>query len=277
MTRDAQLPATDFVQLVLRALPGESDSTLLRVLLQQVGTAAQLYTAPAHREEVLEELVTGLRRCAREAVPGSDAQLQLVTAWAALAESEDDVAVLRGLLSGEQTLEGLTVDQDMRWALLTALAGAGAAEEAEIVAERERDRTATGQEKAARALAARPTPEAKDRAWSQAVTGTELSNAMVAATALGFGTVHDPSLLLPFVTRYFETVESVWAQRTHHIAEQITTGFYPLPLADERLLEATQEWLTAHPTAHSGLRRTVSEHRDAVRRALAAQQADLSR
>ncbi len=274
MTRDAEMPATDYVRLVLEALPGESDSTLLRVLIQQVTTAALTYTAPEHRDDVVAELTSGLRSATEQAAPGSDAQLQLATAWAALARSEEDVARVRGLLDGEQVLEGLELDQDMRWTLLTSLATSGAADEARIAAEQERDNTATGREKAARARAAIPTPEAKEAAWVAAVERAGLSNSVLASMALGFGWVHDTSLLEPYVERYHQVVERVWAERTHHIAESLAVGFYPLAVATPQLRDATEAWLAAHPDVPSSLRRTVAENRDAVARAVRAQAAD---
>jgi len=239
-----------------------------------VSTAALTYTVPERRAELLAEVESSLLAATRAAEAGSDAQLQLVTAWASFASSEESVRVLRDLLSGAETLPGLTVDQDIRWTLVTALATAGAADEAVIAAERERDNTATGREKAARALAARPTAEAKAEAWRAAVESDELPNAVLAATALGFGRVHDTALLEPYVERYHEQVASVWDARTHHIAESIAVGFYPMALADQRLLDATSAWLDANSAAPSGLRRTVAESRDAVARAVAAQERD---
>jgi aminopeptidase N len=88
--------------------------------------------------------------------------------------------------------------------------------------------------------------------------------------------VHDRELLRPFVSRYMTAVEDLWATRTHAIAEALAVGFYPAALADEELLEATQRWLDEHPEAPNGLRRTLSEHRDGVARALRAQAADRS-
>ncbi|WP_153395450.1 aminopeptidase N [Ornithinicoccus halotolerans] len=274
MTRDGELPASDYVRLVVAALPGETDSTLLRVLLQQVATAAQLYTAPGRRAGVLADLAAGLRTAAEGAEPGSDAQLQLVTAWAALAHRESDVAALRGLLDGDRPLPGLTVDQDLRWALLVSLAAAGAAGEELVAAEEERDRTATGREQAARARAAMPTPEAKERAWREAVEETGLANSVLRAMAQGFGQVHDPALLEPYRARFHEQVGDVWQERTHHIAEGLARGFYPVALADQELLEATQWWLDTHADAPAGLRRVMAENRDTVARAVAAQRAD---
>ncbi|MGB3827348.1 MAG: aminopeptidase N [Ornithinimicrobium sp.] len=274
MTRDAQMSASDYVRLALRAVDGEHDSTLLRVLLMQLSSAALTYSAPANRERLRTEVSDALRTTALSAAAGSDAQLQLVGAWAAFASSEDDVARVRGVLDGSDPIEGLSVDQDMRWTLLTALATAGDADEQEIEAERTTDNTATGREKAARAMAARPTPEAKEAAWTAAMEGDSLPNAVISAMALGFGKAHDPALLQPYVARYMDAIEDVWAARTHAIAGALATGFFPMIVADDDLLSATQTWLDEHPDVPNGLRRTVSENRDGVARALAAQAQD---
>ncbi len=276
MTRDGEMAATDYVQLALQAVAFETESTLLRVLIQQLSTAALSYTAPTHRQQVIRDVEVALREATLAAAPGSDAQLQLLTAWASFAQTHESLSLVRALLAGEETLEGLTVDQDIRWTLLTSLVTAGAADQRDIEAERSRDNTATGREKAARALAARPTVEAKAQAWHAAMESDELPNAVLAATALGFGRVHDTSLLEPFVERYHEAIASVWEHRTHHIAESLAVGFYPHALADQRLLEATDDWLARHPEAPSGLRRTVAENRDTVARALRVQERDRS-
>ena len=94
------------------------------------------------------------------------------------------------------------------------------------------------------------------------------------STWQGFSLVHDPELLAPYVERYHESLTTVWSQRTHAIAESIVEGFYPMALADQRLLDASQAWLDAHPDSPDGLVRLVSENRDAVARALRAQACD---
>ncbi len=271
MARDAELAAADYVRLALGVLPVETDSTLIKVLLGQLSTAALTFTPVDEREALLTEITTQLRDAAWASRAGSDAQLQLVSAWASFAREAQDVGRLRGLLDGSVTLPGLVVDQDVRWTLLTALATAGAADAEDVAAERARDDTATGREKAARALAARPDPAHKAAAWTAAVEEDGLPNAVLAQMALGFGRVHDTDLLAPFVDRYHEVIEQVWRSRTHAIAESLAVGFYPLALADQRLLDATQDWLDTHPEAPSGLRRTVAENRDSVARALGAQ------
>jgi aminopeptidase N len=272
MTRDAEMSARDFCDLVLNTLPGETDSTLLRVLLSQLQTAARLYVAQGHRHANLASVTARLRELAGSALPGSDAQLQLVSAFAGYAHRNEDVVWVRGLLEGTAVLDGLAIDTEMRWTLLTSLATAGHAAETEIEHELQQDNTATGRERAARALASIPTPEAKAKAWHKVIEEDGLPNQTVDAVAQGFVTVHETALLTPYVEKYHAMLTTLWASRTHAIAESVVQGFYPVTLANRELVDASQSWLDANPDATAALRRVVSENRDGVARALTAQQ-----
>jgi aminopeptidase N len=274
MTRDAEMGARDFVKLVLASLPGETDSTLLRTLLGQLSTTLHLYVAPEHREQTAAEAVAALRELALAAAPGSDAQLQLVGAFAAQQRGGDDAAYVRALLDGTQVLDGLAVDTDMRWRLLTSLAACGAATTEDIDAEQQRDNTATGHERAEQARASFPTAVAKATAWRRGVEEDGLTNSVLEAVAAGFGTVHDTSLLEPYVEKYHTMLDTVETKTSHAIIEILVRGFYPTALADDRLHDSTQSWLTAHPEAHAALRRMVAENRDPIARALRAQRRD---
>ena len=277
MTRDAEMPGRDFVELALSSLPGETDSTLLRTLLSQMQATVTMYVAPQHRAAVAADVVSRLRDLVASAEAGSDAQLQLVTAFAGYAQAPEDTAYLQALLTGSTVLDGLAIDTEMRWTLLTGLATAGVVGAAEIEAERERDNTATGRERAARALAALPTAEAKADAWQKAVAEDRLANQTVAAVGIGFGRAHDPQLLAPYVATYHDALLDVWTSRTHAIAESIVELFYPQLLASRELADTTQGWLDAHADAPAGLRRLVAENRDGITRALAAQERDAAR
>ena len=274
MTRDAEMAASEYVPIALAALEGQSDSTLLKTLLLQIRTAVLSYSAPATREGLRSEVRARIEELARAAAPASDAQLQLVTAVADLTAPGDDTAWIAGLLDGTEVAEGLAVDTDMRWTLLTALVAAGERGPEDVDAETARDNTATGRERAARARAVAPTAEAKEAAWAAGVEDPTTSNSVVDAHALGFGRVSDTGLLTPFVARYHDALERIWAERTHAVAESIAILFYPMALAGPELLAATDAWLAEHPDAPAGLRRTVTEQRDAVARAVAAQERD---
>jgi aminopeptidase N len=274
MTRDAEMPARDFVRFVLQTLPGESDSTLLRVLINQLVTATRLYTAPEHRDETAALLSSSLKELAGSAEPGSDAQFQLVEGWANTTRDVADEVQLRSLLSGESAFQGLSVDTELRWTFVKALAALGVADEAELEAELDRDPTATGRERHAEALAARPTAEAKADAWAKAVEQNVMPNQMVEAVSAGFRRSTDLSLLEPYIARYHEMLVDAWGARSVAMGERVVGGFYPFALASEELKQASDAWLAEHPDAAPGLVRTVAENRDTVARALLAQSRD---
>ena len=178
------------------------------------------------------------------------------------------------LLSGAESLPGLTVDTELRWTFIKALAALGAADDVEIATELDRDPTATGKERAAEALAARPTAEAKADAWAKAVERNDLSNQMVEAVSAGFRRSADLSLLEPYVEKYHAMLVDAWAERSVAIGERVVGGFYPFSLASQQLKDASDAWLAANADAAPGLVRTVAENRDTIARALVAQERD---
>jgi aminopeptidase N len=289
MVREGELAARDFIDVLLACVAVEHHSTVLRTILQTTKqipslllTSATLYCAPEHRSETQRKVADALRELAEHAEAGSDRQFQLVGAFSRISHGAQDVARLRSAFDGSRPYEGLEVDQDLRWTLLTALAAAGAADDAEIEAELRRDNTSTGHEKAHLARAARPTPEAKAEAWRLAVEEDGLSNSAIEALATGFNRALDQSVLSDYVAKYHDSLLPVWNSRSAAIRERIIgkeypLAFYPLGLASPALVATTEAWLDAHEGAPPALRRLVIEKLDAVRTAVRAQECDAKR
>ncbi|WP_341360483.1 aminopeptidase N [Georgenia sp. M64] len=279
-TRDGEWPAREFTELVLAAIPGESDSSVVQVLLRQLATAVGSYSAPGTRTDLAARVADRLLALARSSRGGSDTQLQLVRALAQHAVTAEQLDVLAGLLDGTVDLDGLEVDTDLRWTLLQGLVAGGRADAARIEAELGRDATATGHQQAARARAAIPTAENKAAAWADVVDSDALPNAVQSNVIGGFSQVHDRGLLVPFAGRYFGALETVWRERTNEMAQNIVIGLYPHKLAGLAgehgvdVVALTEQWLADHPAAPPALRRLVVENLDAARRAVRAQAAD---
>jgi aminopeptidase N len=102
-----------------------------------------------------------------------------------------------------------------------------------------------------------------------------MSNALVQAASLGFVRVIDPTLLAPYVDKYFEQALHIWKKNTFKIAEYLLVNLYPLALAGEDLVDKTKEWI-AKPQIKEipALRRILVENLAAVERALSAQARD---
>ncbi|MEJ7629043.1 MAG: aminopeptidase N [Nocardioidaceae bacterium] len=273
MTRDAEMRASDWVDLVLRGIGAETDMTAVRALVMQTGRVVSSYTAPQNRDAIGTRWEDGIRTLALAAEPGSDQQLTFVRALALAARSEESLDVVQGLLSGSRTLEGLAVDVDLRWTLLVTLTTEGRAGETEIADELERDKTISGQENAAAARAAMPTAEAKARAWRDAVERDDVPNETMRSIAQSFYQPRQDEVLASYTARYLEAAETVWEQRSVHQATIVLAGMFPRTIATPETLDTVDAWL-ADATANPAALRYVGEGRSDLERALNAQRRD---
>ncbi|CAL9296502.1 Aminopeptidase N [Streptomyces sp. SudanB135_2055] len=274
MTRDALLPARDFIALVLRFAGRESDIGVLQMLHAWAGSALVHYVAPDRREAAGRLLGEGALRELREAEPGGEQQLAWARFFASVASEEGELRLLRGLLEGTEKIDGLEVDQELRWAFLEPLAAHGEADEGVLAAELARDDTASGKRHQVRCLAARPSAAVKAQAWAQVVESDALSNALVEATIAGFAQPSQRELVAPYAEKYFAVIERVWEERSIQIGMDVVRGLFPSLRDSRETLEATDAWLSAHEDAAPALRRLVLEARDDLARALRGQACD---
>ncbi|MGI5279161.1 aminopeptidase N [Streptomyces rochei] len=274
MTRDALLPARDFIALVLRFAGRESDIGVLQMLHAWAGSALVHYVAPDRREAAGRLLGEGALRELREAEPGGEQQLAWARFFASVASGEGELRLLRGLLEGTEKIDGLEVDQELRWAFLEPLAAHGEADEGVLAAELARDDTASGKRHQVRCLAARPSAAVKAQAWAQVVESDALSNALVEATIAGFAQPSQRELVAPYAEKYFAAIERVWKERSIQIGMDVVRGLFPSLRDSRETLEATDAWLSAHEDAAPALRRLVLEARDDLARALRGQACD---
>ncbi len=272
--RDAETPASEYIDLVLRNIQAETESTTVRTTLGQLQLAANSYVAPEDRASARRRVADGLWALLKRAQPGSDLQLQLAMAFAGAAATDDHWSTIADLRDGSLEIDGLVIDTDLSWQLLISLAAGGRVDAEQIDAALAEDNTASGAESAARARAALPSPEAKRRAWESLVDRDDLPNTIVRAAAAGFVHPATRDSLTEFVPRYFEMLLPVWENRTYQIASYLIELLFPAPLANVELRDATRTWLTEHSDAPAALRRLVHECLAGVERALDAQSRD---
>ncbi|CAM3827906.1 aminopeptidase N [Tsukamurella strandjordii] len=277
MTRQAEMKARDFVTLVLGGIGAETEVGVVQRVVLQAQTAVEAYADPAWAAaEGRDRLASGLLQLARDAEAGSDFQLAFVNALATSALGTDQVQVLRSLFDGADPasvgLAGLSVDTDLRWRLVNALARSGALTADEIEAEVLRDPTAAGERAAATALAARPDGRVKEEAWEKVFGDDSISNTMTRAISAGIAAPGQAELLAPFTARYFAAIDEVWSRRSSEVAQTVVIGLYPSWDISDGAVAAADAWLAGeHPSA---LRRLVLEGRDGVVRSLRARAFD---
>ena len=275
MVRDAQLAARHYIALVTDAAGSESTISVVQSVTKYALQALEMYADQDWAQAARVRFADLALANARAAVPGSDHQLAWVHALLNSAGTEEQLDFAAGLLSGEQQLEGLAVDTDLRWLILRALVANGRAGEAEIADAAAADPSAAGARHAATARARIPTAEAKAAAWTLMVDNSELSTAMRRAVMEGFRDRWRPELLTSYTTRFFEEADGLWDRLSTETAKFMVIGLFPnwSSAIDSETLRLADEFLadTSRPAA---LQRLISEGRSEVARAVAARAVD---
>lgn len=268
MTRDAVFPVHVFIETMLALLEKETQGTIFRTVTRQITTAAHGYLCEKESQKVTENTQKSLWELIQKAQPGSDAQFQLLETYLTLAKGDEFVKHAQALLSGEITLKDLTIDNNLRWALLIALARAGALTNEQIDSELKKDETTQNREFAYCARASRPTVDTKKWAWNEALTNTALTNSQLMSVVQGFSSADDESLYNPYVQAYFDIALQVWKNRTFHTAESILSspGLYPDAASSDILLTAGKKWLKDHTDADRALRGIIEDNLDGTAR-----------
>jgi len=274
MTRDGELPAGEFIRLVLEGMATEPDVGLIEQTLSWARFAIDALGAPDLRSPRLAALSAAALGAVQARTDDLDLQLVAAQASVAAASSEAELEVLEGWLEERGIPGGLAIDHDLRWRIVNRLAVTGRIADDHIAGELGADQTFAARTRATEARASLPTPSAKAAAWSAVMGDDSLTNHLAEATARGFWHHEQQELGRPYVERYFEVVPSIWRSRTLEMALMLTRSMYPAVMIEQATLERTDAVLAA-PDLDPGLRRVLAERRDDVRRALACRRVDI--
>ena len=272
MLRDAEISATDFIDIALAGLPGEDDIATVTIIANQLVTAVELYSAPTKRDSARLKVGNAYEQMLKASAAGSDHQLQFARNFTSFAASAEHNDLIKELLDGK--LAGLKVDADLRWSFVIALAERGLMDKASLSAELLKDNTLTGQLSHATALAALPTADAKSQTW-KSITTEEISTSQREAKLAGFMRALHRPLLAAYVDPYFDLLLDTWGKKSYEVASKFVTGMYPIYITTQETFDKTVNWLnTTGKDGQAGLRRLVSEGRDSLERALKVQAKD---
>jgi aminopeptidase N len=272
MHRDAEISTSDFMQIALSGLKGETDDAIVSIVLSQLTTSVEAFAKDTNRDAYREKLADALWQLANEAKPAGDLQLIYTRAFAANAFTQEQISNLRAVLNGSIT--GLKVDTDLRWYLLIALTERGATDKSELEAELAKDNTTTGNIAFETALAAFPTSEAKAYAFNK-VRDDSAATSIRSALVSGFQRPSHRHLLTPFVDLYFDNLLTEWDSKSYEGAAKFVSGMYPSWVVSDLTVNKTNAWLNgAGKDAPVVLRKLVKESQDGLIRALKVQKLD---
>ena len=272
MLRDGELPARRYLPLVLNNIEGETDIGVVQDLLAQASSAIWVYGDPTNADSALKTLADHALRALDTAPAGSDLQLTWAHSFIGAARAEEHLSILKGLLEGIKVFTGLKVDTDVRWAIVSALAGVGA-DDGLIDAELERDPTDEGQRHAAAARASHPTSDAKEQTWTAVIEDKALPLATMRSMMYGFSRFDQRRLVEPYAARYFQVLPSVWKDRDIEVALAFGRAMFPSVVVGEETIVAVDAYLTGKQVP-GPIRRILIEGKDNMQRAMRGRAVD---
>ncbi len=147
---------TAYTRTALSALPAEHDESLAASLLAHTETSLHRYlSASAERELLTRAAALAADRAQND--PDHDLRIVWFRSLAGLSADPDGRAVLKDLLNGQRAIPGVTLRQQDRWSLVTALIAYNDPDaNAVFAAEQRRDPSGDGLKFAWIAQAARP-------------------------------------------------------------------------------------------------------------------------
>jgi aminopeptidase N len=174
--RDGKTSLLTFIDTALQNAPTEKDYTLLGDVLGKVRSARTLLTRAGLDTPATRQAATALENMAWQGVVtnagNGDFQRRWFQSYLEQAASAQAQTRLAGLLDGSLKVDGLAVNQDLRWDIIEQLSRRDYPGSAALVtAEAARDKSAAGQAAAIAAEVARPDAATKTR-WLATVHDT---------------------------------------------------------------------------------------------------------
>lgn len=164
--RDAKLPLDEFIKVALNNAPQEKDYTLLGDVLGKVASSKHYLDAINLDSAWSRDTARALEDMAWNGVLAHKGNDNFQRRWFGnylnLASSEPALARLAALLEGKTTVEGLAINQDLRWSIVNRLNRYGHPGAAALLeAEQARDNSDSGQGAAVAATVVRPDARTK--------------------------------------------------------------------------------------------------------------------
>lgn len=201
--RDAKLPLSEFIKTALNNAPRERDYTLLGDVLGKLSHARHYLDTMGLDNAWSRKTVRALEDMAWQGVLANKGDDNFQRRWFNhyLSQASTPAALdrLAAVLAGRVTVEGLTVNQDLRWAIIARLNRYNHPGSAALVqAEQQRDKSDAGQAAALAATVVRPDAAVKQE-W--------------------LGTIGDLQTKLPF-SKIRTAMGSLYPSEQRALAEQ---------------------------------------------------------
>ena len=223
---DGERPVAELVTLVLAALPVETEVVIIEDVLKMTRGLVDRYSDAGDAARPRWSCVA--QACDRLLAASPAGGSRQLAAARGLIGATTDAARLRGWLAGDGVPDGLAVDADLRWLILYRLVVLGAAGADGDRGGVRRDRSATGEQLAARCRAALPDAGGQgDGLGPDRQRHDRLGPDGGGHRAAASGSPSSSTLTGEYVQRYFADMPAMMALRTGMSAERVAVAAYP--------------------------------------------------
>ncbi|MFO0933210.1 MAG: aminopeptidase N [Planctomycetota bacterium] len=269
MVRDGQAAPMAYVDLFLAKAGRETNDKLLSALHRNVRSVLDLYLTDAQRATAVE----AVRALAAQHLPLAPAGTDLQKVWFDVMSSTSETPAaldrLLAFLDGKENVEGLVLDPERRWGLVTRLSAFGHPKAAAVL-EREKlsDRSERAERAAFRARVASPDATSKSEVWVR-FKGDAGDRLDLLREGMGaFYWPHQRELLRPFAARFFDEVGAVAAEKDLHFGQAFVMNLFPGLLVERSTLEQSKAFLASRQDLPAHVRRGLLERQAEIERAL---------
>jgi aminopeptidase N len=260
---NAAVDPVDVLELAVASLPVEdTEDSRRRTMAWVYGWVVPLQPDP---EAALAKLHVAARAKVESAAPTSEEQL---AAFRAAIATASHPGPLGEWLDGSGLPDGVPLDVDLRWRMLTRLAALGAVDLAELDGQLAAEPTAAARVQHAMAHSSLPTGEAKTWAWSCFTGETNLPNYELEAVGVGFWRAGQEELTEPYVERFFADLPETVRVRSGWVLADAAEHFFPRTSMTRETL-ARCEALIADGDLDLSIRRRLVDEADTLERKLA--------
>ncbi|MGA8846990.1 MAG: aminopeptidase N [Nocardioides sp.] len=220
---------------------------------------------PAASAGSLDRIAAAARQRLQECEDGSELQL---SAFRWVVSTTDDHDTLQSWLAGRAIPNGIDLDVDLRWRLLTQLAVSGGTDVATLDAALADQTTAFTKVMHSRAVASLPTSDAKAFAWARFTGEVNVSNYELEAAGRGMWRSGQRAVTADYVQRYVADLPAIAEVHSGWVQAVVAEAFFPRSHVDAGTLELLRPLLdeTVLPGA---MQRRVADQLDDLERHLA--------
>ena len=268
MVRDQQLKSTEYIDLAAAKAARETDHELIETILATLTASIARYV-PEEQKIPSAHRISELAWEALNAVDDGDLRIMWARTLIGLAITPGDIERTGQLADGTLTVEGLTIDQDMRWSIAASYVAYGLdGAQQRVAAERERDPSDRGQRALLRCETSAPDAATKQAAWDR-FEGDHYGSLHLTASAMsGFHWSAQRDLLEPYTERYFERLPEIFRERENEFASSYYGALWPGYRVERSLLERSERLLDEIGDELPLLRRSLRESNDDLLRAM---------